>query len=174
MEYATRMPVNYKFGFLTGGTSLQDFQYDVSLHISHPDLSPELITRTLALQPTGRTTRKGEPKTTPKGTPREGNWEFSHWYHRFEITQDRELVSFLERLVKPLEPHRDFLRRIVDEDGEIQCFVGIFTDTNCDQILKPATLAVMHGSSFTGEGGRALRDLAVVMRETLGDSIQGQ
>jgi hypothetical protein len=28
----------------------------------------------------------------------------------------------------------------------------------------------MHGSSFTGDGGRALRDLAVVMRETLGDS----
>jgi hypothetical protein len=40
--------------------------------------------------------------------------------------------------------------------------------------LKPATLAVMHGSSFTGDGGRALRDLAVVMRETLSDSIPRQ
>jgi hypothetical protein len=129
------MRENYKFGFLTGGASLQDFHYEVSLHISHPDISPELITRALALQPTHRPTRKGEQKTTPKGTPREGNWEFSHWSHRFEITQDRELVPFLERLVKTLEPHRDFLRRIVDEDGEIQCFVGIFTDTNCDQIL---------------------------------------
>jgi hypothetical protein len=27
----------------------------------------------------------------------------------------------------------------------------------------------MHGSSFSGDGERALRDLAVVMRETLGD-----
>jgi flavorubredoxin len=34
--------------------------------------------------------------------------------------------------------------------------------------LKPATLAIMHGSSFRGDGERALRDLAVVMRETLG------
>jgi flavorubredoxin len=33
--------------------------------------------------------------------------------------------------------------------------------------LKPATLAIMHGSSLTGDGGRALRDLAVVMRDTL-------
>ena len=34
--------------------------------------------------------------------------------------------------------------------------------------LRPKTLAIMHGSSFTGDGERALRDLAVVMRETLG------
>jgi flavorubredoxin len=35
--------------------------------------------------------------------------------------------------------------------------------------LKPRTLAIMHGSSFTGDGERALRDLAVVMREALGE-----
>jgi len=35
--------------------------------------------------------------------------------------------------------------------------------------LKPRLLATMHGSSFAGDGHRALRDLAVVMREVLGD-----
>ncbi|HEX8983782.1 MAG TPA: MBL fold metallo-hydrolase [Bryobacteraceae bacterium] len=34
--------------------------------------------------------------------------------------------------------------------------------------LKPATLAIMHGSSFHGDGERALRDLAVVFRDVLG------
>lgn len=34
--------------------------------------------------------------------------------------------------------------------------------------LKPKTLAIMHGSSFAGDGERALRDLAVSMREVLG------
>jgi flavorubredoxin len=34
--------------------------------------------------------------------------------------------------------------------------------------LKPRTLAIMHGSSFTGDGERALRGLAVTMREVLG------
>ncbi|HXG24712.1 MAG TPA: hypothetical protein VNJ09_09175, partial [Chthonomonadales bacterium] len=34
--------------------------------------------------------------------------------------------------------------------------------------LKPRTLAIMHGSSFTGDGERALKDLAVVMKEILG------
>jgi flavorubredoxin len=34
--------------------------------------------------------------------------------------------------------------------------------------LKPATLAVMHGSSFVGEGDRLLTDLASVLRENFG------
>jgi len=34
--------------------------------------------------------------------------------------------------------------------------------------LKPRTLAPMHGSAYSGDGERAVRDLAVVMREVLG------
>ena len=34
--------------------------------------------------------------------------------------------------------------------------------------LKPRTIAPMHGSAYTGDGERAIRDLALVMREVLG------
>ena len=34
--------------------------------------------------------------------------------------------------------------------------------------LKPRTIAPMHGSAYAGDGERALRDMAVVMREALG------
>ena len=34
--------------------------------------------------------------------------------------------------------------------------------------LKPRTLAIMHGSSFRGDGARALRDLNVAFREVFG------
>lgn len=34
--------------------------------------------------------------------------------------------------------------------------------------LAPQTLAIMHGSSFRGDGGNALRELASVMKEVLG------
>jgi len=34
--------------------------------------------------------------------------------------------------------------------------------------LRPTRLALMHGASFAGDGGQALRDLAMVMREILG------
>ena len=33
--------------------------------------------------------------------------------------------------------------------------------------LQPKQLALMHGSTFMGDGGQALRDLAVIMREVL-------
>jgi flavorubredoxin len=33
---------------------------------------------------------------------------------------------------------------------------------------QPRTLAVMHGSSYSGDGAQALKDLAVVMRDVLG------
>lgn len=36
--------------------------------------------------------------------------------------------------------------------------------------LKPRTLAVMHGSSFHGDGGRAVLDLAAVLKELLSTS----
>ena len=34
--------------------------------------------------------------------------------------------------------------------------------------LKPKTLAIMHGSSFTGDCARALGDLDVILREVFG------
>jgi len=34
--------------------------------------------------------------------------------------------------------------------------------------LRPRTVATMHGSAYAGDGERAVRDLAVVMREVLG------
>jgi hypothetical protein len=122
-------------GFLDRRFQLQDFHYNVSLHVRHPDMNPDLISRELALQPTHRPTRRGEAKTTPNGTPREGHWEFSHWSHSFDIVQDGELVEFLRHLAGTLEPHREFLQRIVADGGAVECFVGIFTDSNCDQVL---------------------------------------
>jgi flavorubredoxin len=36
--------------------------------------------------------------------------------------------------------------------------------------LRPRTLAAMHGSSFVGDGAKALRDLNVVLREVFGET----
>jgi flavorubredoxin len=45
-----------------------------------------------------------------------------------------------------------------------------YTDATLQRLadLEPHTLAVMHGSSFSGDGGRALRALAQIIRDTLG------
>jgi hypothetical protein len=45
-----------------------------------------------------------------------------------------------------------------------------YTDATLRRIaeLQPQTLAVMHGSSFRGDGAAAIRDLAQFLQETLG------
>lgn len=47
-----------------------------------------------------------------------------------------------------------------------------YTDATLRRLadLEPRTLAIMHGSTFRGDGRRALLDLAVVINETLGSS----
>jgi len=40
-------------------------------------------------------------------------------------------------------------------------------------VLKPKTLAIMHGSSFTGDCARALDDLEVAFREVFGGERRG-
>jgi len=45
-----------------------------------------------------------------------------------------------------------------------------YTDPTLQRLadLSPNTLAVMHGSSFTGDGGSAIQELAVVIKELIG------
>ena len=47
-----------------------------------------------------------------------------------------------------------------------------YTDATLQRLaeLQPQTLAIMHGSSFRGDGGRAIRELATVIKETLGSA----
>jgi hypothetical protein len=37
--------------------------------------------------------------------------------------------------------------------------------------LQPTTLATMHGSSYAGDGAKALRELSAVMQEVLGPRV---
>jgi hypothetical protein len=45
-----------------------------------------------------------------------------------------------------------------------------YTDSTLRRLadLRPQTLALMHGSSFRGDGHRAIQDLAGVIKEILG------
>ncbi len=48
-----------------------------------------------------------------------------------------------------------------------------YTDSTLARLaeLEPRTLAVMHGSSYRGDGGKAVRELAGVIKETLAKSV---
>ena len=55
-------------------------------------------------------------------------------------------------------PFANYMPYTKHTDGIMQGLAG----------LNPRTLAPMHGSAWVGDGARAIRDLAVVMREVLG------
>jgi flavorubredoxin len=88
---------------------------------------------------------------------------FHQWGHREPATEK----DILERC-------KDALRE--SEAGPFANYVpythhtGRVLESLAEQ--EPRTLAVMHGSSYHGNGAQALRDLAIVMREVLGPKAQ--
>ena len=97
----------------------------------------------------------------------------------FEETSKTLLCSDLFHQVGKVEPltESDVVGRSRDAMREYQGGILAdyapythYTDKTFQKLaaLKPSTLAIMHGSSFTGDGERALRDLAVVFKEIFG------
>ena len=85
---------------------------------------------------------------------------FFHWGDAETITRS----DVVERFKKGL---------IADQQGP---FANAYpytsqTDATLQRLaaLKPRTIALMHGSSFDGDGEQALKDLAIAMREVLGN-----
>jgi flavorubredoxin len=97
----------------------------------------------------------------------------------FEETQGTLFCSDLFHQVGDLEPitESDLIGRVRAALTEYQAGPLMdyqpFTPRTGKQLeklaeLKPRTLAAMHGSAFSGDGARALRDLRNVMSEVLG------
>lgn len=68
---------------------------------------------------------------------------------------DRTRATMLEMEAGPLAGYFPYMKRT---DAELQRIAD----------LRPQVLATMHGSVFTGDGERALRDYAVMLKETIG------
>ena len=97
----------------------------------------------------------------------------------FEETNKTLLCSDLFHQNVDVEPQTSsdvvgrFMQMLQDyQKGPLANYMPYTTET--DQILqrvaalKPKTLATMHGSTFVGDGERAIGDLAKVMKEVLG------
>src|SRR4051794_10175814 len=95
--------------------------FQVSLHIKHPTIDPEGVSRALSISPR-RTCKVGQPKFSPNGTPREGVYAFSYWAHDFETSGVTDLSKFLPSIIGRLGPHASYLLTLVREGGSIELF----------------------------------------------------
>ena len=68
---------------------------------------------------------------------------------------DRSRKTLIDYQASPLANYMPYTKHT---DGILQKLAA----------LNPRTLAPMHGSAYLGDGTKAIRDLAVVMREVLG------
>jgi flavorubredoxin len=88
---------------------------------------------------------------------------FHQWEDREPLTRDPVIERCREALIQSESgpfagyvPYTHHTGRILEDLAQLQ----------------PRLLAAMHGSSFEGDGGRALSELAVVMREVLGPEAE--
>lgn len=93
----------------------------------------------------------------------EGSLLCSDLFHQNGDLEPRTESDIIERARKTLVdyqagPFANYMPYTKHTDGILQKLAD----------LKPRTIVPMHGSTYAGDGERALRDLAVVMREVLG------
>ena len=82
---------------------MQLYSHTVDLRISHPALDPDLVTRTLKLQP-HISWRTGDPRQTPKGTPLEGfhskgYWSCNPFSYGWQDSTDAKIEDVLAELI---------------------------------------------------------------------------
>ena len=117
------------------------YRYSVSLRFRHPDIDPEEISRALGMLPR-RCWRTGEPRRTPTGNPLRGVYRESYWYA--DIAEgdsiSEGLAPALHKALDKLEPYESFLKRIRDEGGRSEFFVGWYLKSQAGEDFDQSLL----------------------------------
>lgn len=123
---------------------MQLYSHILDLRIQHPTLDPDLVSRTLGLEPQ-RSWRAGDARKTPKGTllvgvHSEGYWSTNPFLYGWRESTDAQIEDALEELITFLEPHRDFLKGI-SQGGRIRVWVSSQSLRNYAFELSPSVLS---------------------------------
>lgn len=123
---------------------MQLYSHILDLRIWHPTLDPDLVSRTLGLEPQ-RSWRVGDSRKTTKGTllegvHTEGYWSTNPFSYGWRESTDAQIEDALEELVSFLEPHRDFLKDI-SQGGAVRIWLSSQGNRNYAFELSPGMLS---------------------------------
>ncbi|RYD14264.1 MAG: DUF4279 domain-containing protein [Lysobacteraceae bacterium] len=123
---------------------MQIYSHVLNLRLWHPTLDPDLVTRTLGLEPQ-IAWRAGDSRKTPKGTllegvRSEGYWSADPFSYGWRESADAQIEDALEELITLLEPHRDFLQGVT-QGGFVRVWVSSHSNRNFSLELSPGMLA---------------------------------
>lgn len=109
---------------------MHSFRFAVSLRVSSQssiDLAELCVP--IGLEPKWHY-KAGEPRMTPKGTPLDGVYDRSYCSFRLTGFDDEELHEMLVRVVDDLLQHKEIFRRIREDGGRAEFFIGWFSSGN--------------------------------------------
>ena len=123
------------------------YSYSISLRAWHPSIDPEAITKGFGKTP-ARTWRAGDPRSTPKGTPLEGQYKETYWYTVLVSNEEGEsdfnsLEDKLAYLAHGLAQHSEFIATLRAGGGHAELFIGLYGDRNFGFELPPQTIGAV-------------------------------
>ncbi|MBK6896459.1 MAG: hypothetical protein IPH06_07700 [Alphaproteobacteria bacterium] len=125
--------------------------YSITLLIIHPDMDPDVITRTLGaigIQPY-TSFMAGKMSFTPKGTEM-GIARDTRWNYVEDFFDDVRFFEMMGKMVVKLHAHfRDFFRQIVSEGGTVMLIVNLPGKRNQGDTLAPELLGKMADMSVS-------------------------
>lgn len=104
-------------------------RYSIRLLIKHPNIDPADITGTLRMTPRYAGIA-GSRRTTSAGRALLSVRDVSEWTHTFDVKRNRLFFQDVVKMIDRLEPHRDFLHKIVSDGGSINLIVSLPGDIN--------------------------------------------
>ena len=116
-------------------SSNDSLRYGVRLIIRHPAIDPEIITRTLQIEPT-RSAMVGTVMKSPKGEPLRGNHRDSVWSYSLHVKKNRFFFREVVELIAKLEPHKAFLVDLIESGGTAIVAIDLPGDTNIGDALR--------------------------------------
>jgi hypothetical protein len=127
---ASRNPSNLNPSKFVPGSA---YTYAVTLRARHPSVDPEILTKTLKLDPV-HSWKAGDPRLSQTGTPLGGTHRDSYW----SATLPAQMVgattvpleTFISAQLLQLARHRDFLGGLQAEGGEISLLIEIVPSAN--------------------------------------------
>jgi Domain of unknown function (DUF4279) len=118
------------------------FSYSVSLRVRHPTLDLSVLTGTLRLEP-AHTWTAGEPRRSQSGSPLGGVHRDSYWSAPLPAQMigpnSMPLELFFSQQVLQLSRHREALRKLRADGGEISLLVELSPVANASFTLSSAT-----------------------------------
>jgi hypothetical protein len=108
---------------------MEIFRFALSLRLWHPTTTPDEISAELGIEPRHAQVKAGG----------------SYWCSDQDQGEDGELIPAIEKFLKLLAPHAEFLRRFRSTGGTVELFVGWFTSQRSGGCPLPADLLQLMG-----------------------------